>query len=127
MLLAAGVIAIALVSRWVNSVPVDLGQLLLGLFVLVPLGARLGFRLDNGPRRCQAVLVPCHVLGAMGPMVMAVLLEQPGVAMKSLRPRYGDGTAIRREGDCLCLDRIRMDRLFACVGRDVAQPLPWAT
>lgn len=33
--LAAGVIAIALVSHWVNSVPVDLGQLLLGGFVLI--------------------------------------------------------------------------------------------
>ena len=73
--LAAGVIAIALVSRWVNSVPVDLGQLLLGSFVLIATWRPNWFQVGQWPASFSGGITGAlsMFLGAMGPMVMAVL------------------------------------------------------
>ena len=73
--LAAGVIAIALVSRWVNSVPVDLGQLLLGLFVLIATWRPNWFQVGQWPASLSGGITGAlsMFLGAMGPIVMAVL------------------------------------------------------
>ena len=73
--LAAGVIAIALVSPWVDAMPVDLGQLLLGLFVLIATWRPHWFQVGQWPASLSGGITGAlsMFLGAMGPMVMAVL------------------------------------------------------
>lgn len=73
--LAVGVIAIALVSPWVDAMPVDLGQLLLGLFVLIATWRPHWFQVGQWPASLSGGITSAlsMFLGAMGPMVMAVL------------------------------------------------------